>query len=919
MRGNYKAYLIKSSFVETKMGNTRKSEWVRNLLTIVTVVALSLGAAFSVGCSGSQSLATAFVQIQPGPSQVGTGGYLTVYAEAHPTDVIWSITAGTGCSGTGCGTLGNATPTSVTYYGPTTIPSSTATFTLTATSVNNPKVTASQTYTIYPVSVQISGPANSTVNPLSSAQFTATVAGDATGEGVSWSVSGPDCSGNGSTASNCGIIPTSTITSAAFTAPPAPEQESIAITATSVAFPGESASYVMTVPKLAVFLYTPTLLPAAIGGQPYSASVAIEGNQPPYTETFSNAPSWATVTPGPTGFTIAGTPPANTQGMVYMQANIVDSESPAAQGSQSFAIATYPAAATGNNLLKGSYAFYATGWIDGTTGLIYQGVSYIGSFTADGNGNITGGELDVNNFITGLTSYSSLGGTYNIQYAMTTDPTTKITTQNPNFQTGYITLVPPGDPSYPITLAVSFRGIQHASTPSLSTDLATTGDFIEYDDTTGVSVAPGSISSGIRTAGTLTLQSPSVLSQMASPFNGGYAFGMNGNTSEADTSNACYDTGPTCGPISLAGALTVGSTGNVTNGEEDVMLATNYSSAVPFSGSFGNNGSTDAFGRMTAVINTSATSSMLDWPTSYIVYAVDPQHFYIMSSDSYQTNANIIGTATQQNLADIASDPISTTVPMALIGTVTSTQSFGKATGPVGQYRANVQVFTAVSAGSTTYTLGGPQYQNASGVYTSVAVGSVGSVKETVAANGRVTTSSASEPILYLTDTSTGYGTQWDGGSGPGLWIAMPRTSTTLNAGNYSESEANPTSMIAPMEVGIVTIPSGGVLANSVAVPITGTDFTAFDSPAEAYSPNSEGMLYTGPIAGSLDNKTSFTYQSVTYTGIFGLGSMVFTPTLLYQACGQQAPAGGGFVVSPTVFICLPNGGSFTAPHIFQQ
>jgi hypothetical protein len=92
--------------------------------------------------------------------------------------------------------------------------------------------------------------------------------------------------------------------------------------------------------------------------------------------------------------------------------NVSDSTAPTPLTSgQPFAITTYPAAATGNGLLAGSYAFYGTGWTDGTSvQTTYNGIEYIGSFTTDGNGNIIAGELDVNSPSTGLTSYTSLGG-----------------------------------------------------------------------------------------------------------------------------------------------------------------------------------------------------------------------------------------------------------------------------------------------------------------------------------------------------------------------------------------------------------------------------------------------------------------------------------------------------------------------------
>ncbi len=105
---------------------------------------------------------------------------------------------------------------------------------------------------------------------------------------------------------------------------------------------------------------------------------------------------------------------------------------------------------------------YATGWTDGTAvGSTLKGVAYIGSFTADGNGNITAGELDVNSPTDGLTSYASLSGSYNVQYG----------SGNVASQTGLITLIPAGKPPLPLTLAVSLAGIQSGSTTAA--DVAT--------------------------------------------------------------------------------------------------------------------------------------------------------------------------------------------------------------------------------------------------------------------------------------------------------------------------------------------------------------------------------------------------------------------------------------------------------------
>ena len=889
--------------------------------------------AFALSGCGGTTLAKGFVTILPGPVQVGTGGSLAVYAESTPASVTWTLTPGTGCTGRGCGTLASPTAMSVLYQGPASIPGASATFTLTATSTTDPTLQASQTYTIFPVAVQISGPSNATVPPLTSASFSATLPGDPTSLGVAWSLSGANCTGNGLGYQNCGTLSNSTSTSIVFTAPAAPAQETIILTATSVAFPGASATFAITVPRLNIYGFSPSTLPPAIAGEPYSATVQVTGNTPPDTFTADNLPSWATLTTTGTSFTIAGTPPAATETAAFIQININDSATPPNPASRDFTLAVYPAPATGNNLLKGSYAFYGSGWQDGNVGPggnAFQGISYIGSFTADGQGNITGGEMDTNNFQTGLTSYATLGGTYNIQYQQ--DASGKPLA---NFQTGYITLLPPGNVR-PLTLAVTFRGIQHANqNAGLATDLATAADFIEFDDTTGDGGTLTPTSSGQRMAGAVALQN-SVLSQSASPFNGPFAFGMSGSTAQqtyqvnGSYSNTCYNVvpTPTCGPISLAGAFTIGSNGAVINGEEDVQVATGYNAATANSltGSFANGGATDASGRMTASIvnsNASVTGSVLfNWPSNYIAYAVDSQHFFFMSSDSFQTFTNVIGTATYQQ-PQVFSTPFNTNEPVALVSSVVSTQYFTIAgQGPNGKVRAQVQVFTptlnASGCSGGQYGLQGPQYQNLSGTSTGATVGSIGTFCNSVGPSARVqpaaTSTGEAQPILYLTDTNTGYGTQWAGGSGPGLWYAMDRTSSTLNPGSYSERMVNPTSITAPLEIGIVTLPTSLPPGTSNHLAVTGTDFTQFSAPAIEYA-NSGAMLYTGPITGTLTNNQTFALGGVTYSGILFKGAVNLLPQNTFQAC----QAGFGFVISPTSFMCFDTVDQFSTPHIFQQ
>lgn len=196
------------------MGNTDSSRGICRSGIAYALIALSFALTLATGCS-NQSLPNAFVTIVPGNTMVGTGATFVMYAGASPTGVTWSITGSTGCN-TACGTLTGATGTSVNYVAPVSIPGSTMTVTITATSVTNSSIKASETLTVFPVYVVINGPSNPTVIPLTSAQFTASVVNDPSKEGVTWSVSGPACTG---TAIGCGSLTSSTPTQTTFNAP----------------------------------------------------------------------------------------------------------------------------------------------------------------------------------------------------------------------------------------------------------------------------------------------------------------------------------------------------------------------------------------------------------------------------------------------------------------------------------------------------------------------------------------------------------------------------------------------------------------------------------------------------------------------------------------------------------------------------
>jgi hypothetical protein len=154
---------------------------------------VALLAAFRVATAAP--LPSVSVSVSPTTASVPTGGGSQAFTAVVQNDssnqgVSWSLT-GTGCTGTSCGTLLNATSTSVTYSSPSTLPSP-ASVTLTATSIASSSASASAIITLTmaaPISVTLS-PKRVAITVFQSQQFAATVTNDSTNAGVSWMVDG---------------------------------------------------------------------------------------------------------------------------------------------------------------------------------------------------------------------------------------------------------------------------------------------------------------------------------------------------------------------------------------------------------------------------------------------------------------------------------------------------------------------------------------------------------------------------------------------------------------------------------------------------------------------------------------------------------------------------------------------------------
>jgi Fe-S cluster assembly iron-binding protein IscA len=329
------------------------------------------------------------VTISPSTARVVAGNHqqfsATVTGNSN-TAVTWSV-SGSGCSGSACGTI-SATGL---YSAPATVPSP-AEVQVTAKSAADSSKSASATVTIVaPPAVTVS-PLQTQVVVSGHQQFTATVSG-ATNTAVTWSLKGSGCSG-----ASCG-----TVTSAGLYTAPAtvPSPANVTLTATSAADPTKSASASITIiPPVNVTISPTSVVIAVKDQQQFQARVTGANN---------TSVAWSVSGAGCSGSacgTISSSGLYTAPAVLPSPATILVKAASQIDPSRS-ASATVTLTATPNARLNGHYAFQFMGIDSSAT---YQSA---GSFTADGDGKITGGLEDINS-IAGPATAVPFTGTYQI-------------------------------------------------------------------------------------------------------------------------------------------------------------------------------------------------------------------------------------------------------------------------------------------------------------------------------------------------------------------------------------------------------------------------------------------------------------------------------------------------------------------------
>jgi len=412
------------------------------------------------GCSGSNSLTVTLApasgqSLNPGQTSTITA---TVANDNTNGGVTWTLS--------GPGSLSSNTKTTVVYMAPPTL-SVTSTATITATSVANSSVTATESITVNAVltitttslpSGTLNVPYNSFVNAAGApVPFT-------------WSVT------SGSLPAGLTFLTTSTSSSAQITGTPTllgTSKFSVQVTDSSGASVTQALSITInTPPPLSVVTGS---LPAGVVNTSYSQNLQANSGTLPYSWSLANG----TLLPiglslSSTGV-ISGTPIVN--GTFNFTVQVKDSSTPNPQTASANLSITINPGTTTNGILSGNYAFSVRGF--DPSGLFVAA----GSFVADGQGDISGGIMDVNDTTGSFPVNQTFTGTYSIG------------TNGLGFMT--FKIAQPGSGSRTFALSMTAAG---------------NANIIEFDDSNG---------SGTRNSGVL-------LKQTISAPTGSYAFGFVG-------------------------------------------------------------------------------------------------------------------------------------------------------------------------------------------------------------------------------------------------------------------------------------------------------------------------------------------------------------------------------------------------------
>jgi hypothetical protein len=455
------------------------------------------------------------------------------------------------------------------------------------------------------ISVTLAPTSPQVIDAGQSMLITAAVAFDPSNRGVGWSLQGP------------GTLENRTTTTVTYQSPASlTESTTVTITASSLANTGAKASINITVNP---FVVATTSLPNATVGVPYTARLEVTGGVPPVTWSISagSLPGWANLDSS-TGV-ISGTPDMAATSDFTVKA--VDSASTPASATQALSLIAAAPSTVNNSELKGQYAFLLQGFDDATGNQF----AIVGSFIADGNGNITSGLEDLN----GPDGYKP-AVTFTGKYNVGAD------------NRGYATFT--NSLATTTTFAFAVGGLN-------TSNVATMASMVEFDDTTGTN--------GRRGTGSVYLQDSTAFNLAG--INGPYAFQMVGQIDQVGSRQV------------VTGVFTADGKGNMTNTDAETVTGPggNVShSTLP--GTISTTANTSQFGRvMWEVTVPSGTGHAVS-------YIVNSEHALVMTTDPELTTSLMSGQVMAQSSTAFSNASLSGTSVLYTVGL--SGQNFSTAT-----------------------------------------------------------------------------------------------------------------------------------------------------------------------------------------------------------------------------------------------
>lgn len=397
----------------------------RSVLRRLTVAFLSIFTLLSLcGCGGvslrrlgiSVAVQGSFTQVYASSAPIT----LTATLDDDPTGqgVVWNLSLANSSCSPDCGKLTTSSKFSAVYTPPPNLPRN-ATATITAMSVADNGAAFVFNFTILaPISVSVTNKFATQKSGDPSVGLNATVSNDLSNAGVTWTltVGGKSCPPEA-----CGTLtapPAPTLT-ATYTPPvtaPTGDNASPTITATSVTDPTKNDSFTFAIVPGITVTITNKFQQQFFGDPPVvvNASVDADSANAGVTWTLVNANGQAcsncgtlVAAPSPSfsaTYTPPTTQPLGADSNPTITATSVTNPTKSDRFSFKISVSTRPFA--------GQYAFLLRGFNDLTSvGKPNPPMAMAGSVTLDAQGNVTGGDLDINNS-GGITSVTGLVGNF---------------------------------------------------------------------------------------------------------------------------------------------------------------------------------------------------------------------------------------------------------------------------------------------------------------------------------------------------------------------------------------------------------------------------------------------------------------------------------------------------------------------------